>query len=83
VQVGAEPGEGAVFVNIGDSTAPSADERSQEKTCPRCGARFECMAAQKACWCAELTLSKQGTADLRERFTDCLCSGCIALFGER
>jgi hypothetical protein len=51
----------------------------QQKSCPVCGAHFGCMAAQEACWCAEVNLSAKATADLRARFTDCLCPRCLAL----
>jgi len=37
------------------------------------------MAAQEACWCAEVKVSGRAVADLRERFTDCLCPRCLAL----
>jgi hypothetical protein len=75
--------KGVAAVNIGEPSAPLTGESSQQKTCPVCGARFGCMAAQQACWCAEVVLSKQETADLRVRFTDCLCPGCLRLSAER
>jgi hypothetical protein len=70
-------------VSIGEPKAASAGESAEQKTCPVCGARFGCMAAQKACWCAEIKLSSDATADLRSRFVDCLCPRCLALAAER
>jgi len=66
-------------VNIGEPKAPSAGESTEQKSCPVCGAHFGCNAAQEACWCAEVNLSSEATADLRARFTDCLCPRCLAL----
>jgi hypothetical protein len=70
-------------VNTGEPKAPSAGESTEQKTCPVCGARFGCMAAQQACWCAEVKLSSESTADLKKRFSDCLCPRCLALAAER
>jgi hypothetical protein len=41
------------------------------------------MAAREACWCTEVKLGGNAAADLRERFTDCLCPRCLALAAER
>lgn len=70
-------------MNSGQRKAPSVGESTEQKTCPICGARFGCMAAQQACWCAEVKLSGESTADLKTRFSDCLCPRCLALAAER
>jgi hypothetical protein len=74
---------GAIAVDIGEPKAPSAGESTEQKTCPVCGTRFGCMATQEACWCAGVKLSNDATADLRARFTDCLCPRCLTLAAER
>jgi hypothetical protein len=66
-------------LNIGEPKAPSAGDGTEQKSCPVCGVRFGCMAAQAACWCAEVNLSSKATADLRARFTGCLCPRCLTL----
>ncbi len=68
---------------IGEPKATSAGDSTDEKSCPVCGARFGCMATQETCWCAEVNLGSKAAADLRARFTDCLCPRCLALAAER
>jgi hypothetical protein len=78
--------KGATVVNSGEPNAPSAGETpaQKQKTCPACGAQFGCMAAAiESCWCAEVKLSGEATADLRARFADCLCPRCLALAAAR
>jgi Cysteine-rich CWC len=70
-------------VNTGEPKAPLAGDSSEQKTCPVCGAPFGCMAAQGSCWCAGVKLTDKATADLRARFSDCLCPRCLALAAER
>jgi hypothetical protein len=70
-------------VNTGEPKAPSTGESTERKKCPVCGARFGCMAAQEACWCAEVNLSSETSTDLRARFSDCLCPRCLVLAAER
>ena len=70
-------------MNTGEPKAPSAGESTEQKTCPVCGARFGCMAAQESCWCTRVKLSSDATADLKARFSDCLCPRCLMLAAER
>jgi Cysteine-rich CWC len=66
-------------LNFGEPKEPSAGNGTEQKNCPVCGARFGCMATQETCWCAEVKLGSKATADLRARFSDCLCPRCLAL----
>jgi len=70
-------------VNPGNPDAVSAGTASERKTCPVCGASFGCMAARESCWCADVNLSAEAAADLRERFCGCLCPRCLTLAAER
>ena len=50
-------------------------------TCPRCGGPFACgVGADRAtpCFCVAIALSPQRLAELRARYPDCLCAGCLA-----
>ena len=54
---------------------PPASRTGVTKTCPRCGARFECGAHTGYCWCAALPplpLPPEETAG------DCHCPACLA-----
>ncbi len=44
---------------------------AEQKTCPRCGARFPC-CAPNACWCADFPPLAAVQAE-----SDCLCSECL------
>src|SRR5665213_2891466 len=52
---------------------------ADQKTCPHCGARFQCFAPQR-CWCAELP-----PLAAHEDEGDCLCRECLtqAIAAER
>jgi len=41
------------------------------------------MVPQESCWCADVNLSAEAAADLRERFCGCLCPRCLTLAAER
>ena len=48
--------------------------------CPRCGATFACgVGADRAapCFCAAIPLAPQRLAELRARYSDCLCAECL------
>lgn len=48
-------------------------------TCPRCGGAFLCGASGPGpCACAGLTLTPAMLADLKARYTHCLCVACLA-----
>ena len=47
--------------------------------CPRCGGGFHCGVNDAApCACTTVTLDARTLADLRERYTSCLCLRCLA-----
>ncbi len=46
--------------------------------CPRCGSGFHCGVQDAApCPCATVALSAGLQADLRQRYTGCLCGACL------
>ena len=50
-------------------------------TCPRCGGPFACGAgADRAtpCFCVGFALGPERLAELRARWSDCLCAACLA-----
>ena len=49
--------------------------------CPRCGGAFECGAgADRAtpCFCVSFALGDARLAELRAKWSDCLCAACLA-----
>jgi hypothetical protein len=57
------------------------DEKIPEaKVCESCSNKFGCGANLDGCWCAELTISDDAAAELKEKFDDCLCPDCLARF---
>jgi len=58
-----------------------AIEAPPAATCPRCGGRFACGVAgglATPCFCASLELGAPRLAELRARWTGCLCAACLA-----
>ena len=50
-------------------------------TCPRCGGPFACgVGADRAtpCFCVSFALGPERLAELRARWSDCLCADCLA-----
>ena len=48
--------------------------------CPRCGAAFACgVGADRGapCFCASIPLDATRLAELRARYSDCLCAACL------
>ena len=51
-------------------------------TCPRCGGPFACgVGADRAkpCFCVAFSLGPERLAELRARWSDCLCADCLAV----
>ena len=53
-------------------------DKPANKVCESCGAEFGCGANLDGCWCTELTLTESMAADIKAKFTDCLCPKCLA-----
>ena len=50
-------------------------------TCPRCGGPFACgVGADRAtpCFCVAFELGPERLAELRAKWSDCLCADCLA-----
>jgi len=66
-------------------TARPLPEGWRATACPRCGATFECGAgAGRAtpCFCVAYPLGAARLAELRARWSDCLCAGCLATLAD-
>jgi hypothetical protein len=46
-------------------------------TCPACGQRFACGASLRGCWCSKIQLTDAVRAELKQRYTGCLCRACL------
>jgi hypothetical protein len=52
--------------------------------CPRCGGSFHCGLADDApCACTGIRLDAALQQRLRERYTGCLCLGCLQALAEQ
>lgn len=57
---------------------PSASSKHEIKTCPRCGAVFECKVSNPVhCQCAGIALGEALLDHLAARWDDCLCARCL------
>jgi hypothetical protein len=51
-------------------------------TCAACEKPFTCGAKLSGCWCAEIELNDETRAQLRSRYSDCLCRECLEKLAE-
>jgi len=65
------------FLRILRNTVQPSRAAEPNETCPACGERFACGASLRGCWCAEVKLTDAARAELRRRYTGCLCRACL------
>jgi hypothetical protein len=57
---------------------PASVSATSPATCPRCGGGFHCGVADDApCACTQIQLSEAQQAQLRQRYSGCLCLRCL------
>ena len=56
---------------------------SEPSVCASCGETFGCGAMLDGCWCTEVTLSEEITAEIARDFDGCLCPKCLDAFAAR
>ena len=65
-------------MSAAEATVASDAARTSDR-CPRCGGGFLCgMGGTAPCPCTTVHLSEARLAELRQRYTGCLCLGCLA-----
>jgi hypothetical protein len=50
---------------------------ARELQCELCGAQFECGMGGLDCWCANIRLTAENLATLRQLAKDCVCPECL------
>lgn len=50
--------------------------------CESCGQQFVCGAWLGGCWCARIKLDRARRADLRAKYSRCLCRSCLMRFAQ-
>jgi hypothetical protein len=55
---------------------------NQPSVCEACGDPFTCGAKLSGCWCSEIKLSDETRAELKERYSGCLCRECLEHLSE-
>ncbi len=58
-------------------------EKNEPCVCASCGETFGCGAKFDGCWCTEVTLSEEATAEVAKNFDGCLCPKCLNAFASR
>jgi hypothetical protein len=51
---------------------------AQQKSCRRCGTRFDCCSGD--CWCEDVQLTAATLKWLQRNYAGCLCPACLAEF---
>ena len=54
----------------------------EPSVCEACGGPFTCGAKLSGCWCSEIKLSDESRAELRTRYSNCLCRQCLEKLAE-
>lgn len=54
----------------------------EPSVCEACGGPFICGAKLTGCWCSEITLSDETRAELKARYSSCLCRQCLERLAE-
>ena len=49
---------------------------AKEKRCSKCGAAFDC-GGLIGCWCRDVKVDLETLAELKQKYDDCLCPGCL------
>jgi len=49
------------------------------KTCPACGAVFECHHSID-CWCMAYVVPEENMKQIRAKYSDCLCARCLGKY---
>jgi hypothetical protein len=52
----------------------------RQRKCEGCGNEFQCEIGLKGCWCTEIKLTDEQRADMKEKFSDCLCKDCLTSY---
>jgi hypothetical protein len=48
----------------------------KNKTCPKCGAGFECQG-EEDCWCESYQILQKDFLRITQTYSDCLCPSCL------
>lgn len=67
----------------GELSELSIMTQCSQSVCERCGGPFTCGAQSAGCWCAEVKLSDEVLAGLREQYKGCLCRACLKEIARR
>ena len=59
-------------------TADFSEKTVDKLICESCGKEFSCGANVGKCWCFEVGLEKETSAELSESFNNCLCEECLS-----
>jgi len=54
----------------------------EQEVCEACGQPFHCGASLAGCWCSEVKVSDEVRAELRKKYTHCLCRACLEQFAK-
>ena len=46
-------------------------------TCESCGQPFACELSLAGCWCSKVALTDAARAELRAKYSNCLCRRCL------
>jgi len=61
-----------------------SNNAQRQLVCESCGASFGCCAERIAsCWCANVNIPDAVRADLKAKFSECICPECLAKYTQQ
>jgi len=60
-------------------SGPTLERRGN---CESCGQPFACELSLAGCWCSKAEITDGARAEMRAKYKDCLCPGCLKQYGQ-
>lgn len=80
--IGSHEEYNALIKKLGSSMS-DVSKNIEPSVCASCGETSGCGAKLDGCWCNEVTLSEEITAEIAKNFDGCLCPKCLNAFAAR
>lgn len=69
-------------MKLKNALALFSEKYKEPSVCESCGDEFICGATLKGCWCMNVKVPDEARAEMKEKFTKCLCPKCLETFSE-
>lgn len=60
-----------------------SEKYKDPSVCESCGEEYICGATVMGCWCMSVKTSDEARAEMKQKFTKCLCPKCLGSFADK